>query len=345
MHYARRLLALDYMALGGDHHPPALSHFFPLMSCTHPNRAFPTGWLTDNGKPEYFFDTHLSEMIPALQVEKRFKHPQNHNLVDYIEIPCRKCYECKRSTSYKWSFRVQCEAQDWHPDLVWFFTLTYDQEHLPADNVPLKSDLSDFMRSLRDWLGHDVRIRFFGCGEKGGKKGRAHIHVVLFGFPGKRLSKYRWSDKLWIFPKIEEIWRKGFCPGEAVIDAAGVGAYVAKYQLKDFGRDGCWISTSLKPGIGVRYIEDNFGPFGEIILGNGKGALIRGVAPKCIRDRLDIPADPEVQARMIVDCFNKMHAAGYKVSQVDVYKFIERFRETYEYAHKKKEAYSRLKQL
>lgn len=302
------------------------------MACTHPYRIFPTGWLTENGKPEYFFTRMADPCIPAWQVEKRFHHPQSRDLTDYIEVPCGHCYECRKDYSRRWAFRIQAEAQHYPPEQVWFFTFTYDNEHLPKDGFPPKSDFSLFLRKLRDLLGHEKPLRFFSCGELGGKTERPHIHAVLFGFDFFTLSKVKWSDKLWTFPVIEGLWGKGFCPGEPVIDPSTVGSYVAKYQLKGHGRSGCWLNFSRRPGLGLDFIEENLNAEGLCLLSNGRGKVLRSTAPKALKERLGIDPNPDGARAQMTKTINAMRACGYSVSMTQEFKFIERFRENKEYS-------------
>lgn len=308
------------------------------MSCTHPYRIFPTGWLTENGKPEYFFTRRTDTFIPAWQVEKRFGHPMNHDLTDWIEVPCGHCYECKKDYSRRWAFRIQAEAQCYPPEQVWFFTFTYDDQHLPKEGPP-KSDFSNFMRKLRDLIGHDTTLRFFSCGEFGGQTNRPHIHAVIFGFDFFKLAKQKWNDKLWVFPAIEGLWQKGFCPGEPVIDPCTVGGYVAKYQLKEYGRSGCWLNFSRRPGLGLEWIQRNLNDYGLVYLSNGKGAVLHGCAPKALKQRLAIEPNPDIARAQMAKTISAMRACGYSASMCENFKFVERHRETVAWSDAKSEVF------
>lgn len=281
-------------------------------------------------------------MVPYWQVAKRFHRPEHwcHDLYDFLEVPCGHCHSCMQDKARRWAFRVQAEAQKYQSTEVWFFTFTYDERHLPGDGRPDRKGFSAFVKRLRKLTGPG--LRFFACGELGEKTQRAHIHAVFFGHDFSRWKMLPYDGKQFVFPAMESVWRCGFCPGEPVRDADAVGAYVAKYQLKDYGRSGCWIHGSRRPGIGVEWIEDNFGSFGLCVLGNGKGGLLRSGTPKCIRERLGVAPDPEAAGHALVRLFSQMRASGYSSSQIDEYKYVERFRESLELVSRKSESFHKV---
>lgn len=62
-----------------------------------------------------------------------------------------------------------------------FVTLTYSPEHYPGlkrDDVRRK-DIQAFIKYLRN---HDIKVRYFGCCERGDQNERYHMHLILFGF-------------------------------------------------------------------------------------------------------------------------------------------------------------------
>lgn len=301
------------------------------MKCVHPNRIFPTGYTTDNGKPEYYFDTKQSDHIPSADVFKRFGRVIPFDLTWFYEVPCGRCPQCRKAYSDRWAFRINCEASEYDPGSVWFFTLTYDDAHLPKDRKPSKKDLSKFMRALRKYMA-PTPLRFFGCGEFGEKTDRPHIHVLIFGWDfGKWTNKIKYDGSQWTFPMIESLWKKGFCPGSQVFDNGAAGAYVAKYLVKESDRSGVWISSSLKPGIGLRTIEKMVqglepGEKPLLMSGDGKGNVLKSGIPKALRQRLNIPSvlgSVETYRKL----FNQMEAAGYSEDDCRTYALVEQFRE------------------
>lgn len=316
------------------------------MKCSHPYRLFPTGRLTEYGKPEYFFSDKFDTFIPVSSLEKKWPdHFWSTGLTEFIEVPCGKCYGCLSDKAFQWSFRCTAEALMYEPGEIWFFTLTYSPENLPEDNEPKKKDLSAFLKRLRSFLGREWRgLRFFACGEKGELTERAHIHCLLFGFPGKYLRHYAYDDRQYVFPDIEKIWGKGFCPGSMCLDPSAAGRYCAKYQLKDFGRSGCWINMSNRPGIGFPYLEklaremDPQDPK-ALVIPTGRGSVLRAGVPKALRERLSMSSALLGEAQY-ARLYNEMKNAGYTDEQCLRYVFVEAYREALERIAKSKEKFA-----
>lgn len=122
-----------------------------------------------------------------------------------------------------------------------FVTLTYDEEHMPADEGLHLEDFQRFMRKLRKYTrnqdrrdGVEVRkIRFFHCGEYGDRKGRPHYHAAIFGEDFRRdavpVRGSRRSD-LWTSGLLQRAWPAGLCvAGSLTFESA---AYVASYTTK-----------------------------------------------------------------------------------------------------------------
>ena len=146
-----------------------------------------------------------------------------------VEVPCGHCYQCKKTRSKEWAFRIMCEQLE-HKNSV-FITLTYSQENItyvPGATPPFYAtlypkDLTDFFKRLRFNLGNR-KIRYYACGEYGGETKRPHYHAILFDVD--------YSDT----PIIEKSWNKGFVKVEDV-NIATI-SYVAGYvQKKLYGND------------------------------------------------------------------------------------------------------------
>lgn len=170
-----------------------------------------------------------------------------------------------------------------------FLTLTYNEEHLPIKEVinketgelitghPLvKEHITKFIKSLRrqyKYHHNHEGIRFYACGEYGGKTGRPHYHLALFNIDTtvwgdlKFLRNNHQGDALWTSPKIEKIWGKGFIViGDLTPQSAG---YIARYMLKkQKGKEKKWFyesrgikseytTMSNKPGISRLWYEQH----------------------------------------------------------------------------------------
>lgn len=116
-------------------------------------------------------------------------------------------------------------------ELSTFITLTYNDENLPLGNTLVKAHFQSFMKRLR--FHHGSKIRFFHCGEYGGKTDRPHYHAILFGIDFADKTKYSINaqgDQIYRSDTLDKIWGKGICMIGAVTDKSC--AYVARYLLK-----------------------------------------------------------------------------------------------------------------
>lgn len=107
--------------------------------------------------------------------------------VKEVSVPCNKCVGCRLDYARSWTCRLMCEQQTLQEDGIneaCFITLTYDNEHLPTGNTLLPSDVSAFMKRLREFYSRVFgvqNIRFFAAGEYGEMRYRPHYHLILFG--------------------------------------------------------------------------------------------------------------------------------------------------------------------
>lgn len=115
-----------------------------------------------------------------------------------------------------------------------FLTVTYDDEHFPADASVHKSEVQLFMKRLRKWLG-SRKVRYFACGEYGGKLRRPHYHIVLFGYEFLDAEPWRRTatgNVIYRSQKLETIWGLGHAY-TAPANEQSMG-YVARYSVKKF---------------------------------------------------------------------------------------------------------------
>ena len=99
-----------------------------------------------------------------------------------IMVPCGKCLACKRARAREWTARIVHEASFYEASS--FVTLTYDDEHLPADMDRCKRDAVLFIKRLRKDI-EPRRIKYFLVSEYGGRFGRIHLHAMIFGIHPK----------------------------------------------------------------------------------------------------------------------------------------------------------------
>lgn len=209
-----------------------------------------------------------------------------------IEIPCGQCIGCRLERSRQWAIRCLHESQ--LHDVSSFITLTYNDEHLPADHSLHYIDFQLFMKRLRAAFNYALgqRLRFFMCGEYGERRARPHFHACVFGafFPDRILFKRLESgSNLYTSKALTSLWPFGFSSiGDVTFESA---AYVARYVMKkkfgdvadefsayryvdDYGevhyRAPEFCKMSLKPGIGAGWFEKfhvEVYPRDEVVIG------------------------------------------------------------------------------
>lgn len=151
-----------------------------------------------------------------------------------------------------------------------YITLTYNDEHLPANASLDVTDWQKFMKRLRKKHG---KMRFFHCGEYGDVDNRPHFHACLFGFQFGDLRIWKQNkngDSVYRSRQLEEIWTSpetgkvmGFCTvGQVSFQSA---AYVARYIMKKvngkkaadhyMGKKPEYVTMSRKPGLATSWIR------------------------------------------------------------------------------------------
>jgi hypothetical protein len=161
-------------------------------------------------------------------IKDRFKSIRGEQ-ADTTQVPCGKCRYCLRRRSSEWTFRLLEESK--RSDSVCFITLTYNENHLPATEFGeltlSKADLRNFWKRLRKQVGKIHKpIKYYACGEYGGKTGRPHYHAIVFNLP----LAYTTNPDL-----IQSAWSLAGEPiGHIHIDQGNTNtfAYVAKYIMK-----------------------------------------------------------------------------------------------------------------
>jgi len=116
-----------------------------------------------------------------------------------------------------------------------FITLTYDNEHLPADYSVSKREWQLFMKRVRK--SHGAGIRFYACGEYGDQHYRPHYHALLFGldFADKVLWKRINDERLYVSNALSVLWPFGQASlGDVTFKSAG---YCTRYIMKKMTGD------------------------------------------------------------------------------------------------------------
>lgn len=121
-----------------------------------------------------------------------------------------------------------------------FITLTYSEEAVGDRLNPHHFEL--FIKRLRSDI--PARVRYFCCGEYGGKTLRPHWHVLLFGHQFQQRGLCHVSQ-----------WEHGHCWTDEFNQTTA--AYVARYHLKNHSYEDKpqIIRMSRRPGIGLSQLR------------------------------------------------------------------------------------------
>lgn len=187
-------------------------------------------------------------------------------------VPCGVCIGCRIDRAEGWAIRGFHEARmhGLEPGSA-FLTLTFEPDQLPVDNSVRLEVMQKFMRDLRYRVGNDNPLRYLLCGEYGERRGRAHYHVLVFGWRFPDRVRYKTTrNGSWLFTSevLSKAWPYGLALlGDVTYQSARyVGGYVTKkiggekaeaHYTRQSPVDGNWYqvepefaSMSLKPGLG-----------------------------------------------------------------------------------------------
>lgn len=163
----------------------------------------------------------------------------------YLTVACGKCEECQQAKRNDWFVRAVYEfKRATKHGFVLFPTLTYRNSDLPLwhdfendYHIPVfdKSHFVSFRNKLRIYLkrlGYDFTgentIRYFYVTEYGGKRGRSHLHVLLFVPKYIPIPTFKAVvKKAWIYGQVR------YSPvGDTIQSVKGIN-YTMKYLHKD----------------------------------------------------------------------------------------------------------------
>jgi len=108
-----------------------------------------------------------------------------------MRVPCGHCVSCKIAHAREWAVRLVHEM-GYHENSC-FITLTYDDDHLPADGSISKDELQRFFKRLRKNLD-GKKIKYYASGEYGEKNGRPHYHAIVLGLA---MGEKTYIEKSW----------------------------------------------------------------------------------------------------------------------------------------------------
>ena len=138
-----------------------------------------------------------------------------HNQGEQYEVDtyqkCGVCIECMNEKAIAWSIRNHWESQDIEKKC--FITLTYNTQNMQKNkNLLIYRDFQLWLKRFRFAIA-PTKIRYYYAGEYGTKNGRAHWHVIIYGWEGEKwkvvdVSKsgfYVYREKT-----VQKTWDKGW---------------------------------------------------------------------------------------------------------------------------------------
>lgn len=268
-----------------------------------------------------------------------------------VRAPCgNKCLQCCESKAKEWATKIMLESMQHEENYM--ITFTYDEKYLPRKDYIICEDGEIFyddgtwnsyldyeharnvIRKIRDWQRKEYgiqNIKIFGCGEYGGKGGRAHFHIIFMGLhiePGdvKIHQVDQEGNIIYECKKIQDCWIppksiRGKAEPMGFVSVAEcnwqtaryVAGYVQKknihYNKKDeyefychkekyYARRGqteekCFMSTH--PGIGKSYYEKESIKFfedGYIMIRGAKNKIVPAAIPRYFVRMLENDCEP-----------------------------------------------------
>ena len=167
----------------------------------------------------------------------------------YIDVPCGRCYHCRKSYKTSWNLRLQHHYSyltEEQKQRSYFITLTFSNEHLPSP-TPKKVEISPlirlFLERVRKRYKHSVT--HWLVSEYGDTTQRYHLHGILFDCP---------------FPPwdLEKYWKYGYvsCFRLTPRRITYITTYINKMQRGFFEDPDKHQHVFSSPGIGKSFTED-----------------------------------------------------------------------------------------
>lgn len=281
------------------------------MSCFHPLKRFEVGTSPEGksiGKVTDFSVQAVCRPFGSSRpwvacTDLSVRLPLYEYVTESQQIPCGHCLGCRMEYSRQWADRMVCEAVTTPP--AYFWTLTYDPDHVPKGQYvdqntgefceSLTLDKEFFQRWVKRLRKHfePQKVRFFACGEYGGKRKRPHYHMITFGLELEGLIQVKKSHlgySLYSSPELLQLWSDPVTHenlGFVLVSDANwqTMAYVSRYVTKKLGKtkdvddayrliglEPEFAVMSRKPGLGREYYEqysDNLFDFDTFFVRQG----------------------------------------------------------------------------
>lgn len=131
-------------------------------------------------------------------------------------VPCGNCYYCRKRKRFEWQTRILLESMTY--SYGYFVTLTYDNDHLPADHGVNYKDARSFIEKFRKRCD-DNSFSYYLMSEYGGRRKRPHYHMQFMTD----------IDKKTFMALLKKCWSNGFVKvGRLTLKSV---KYVCKFHL------------------------------------------------------------------------------------------------------------------
>lgn len=192
---------------------------------------------------------------------------KNKKTGEWQQVPCNHCVGCLEDMQKEWACRMFDELKSMPQRPAVFVTLTYNDEHLPTEEVNentgevfkypsvVKRDIQLFIKRLRksidtkikkgNYKGYKGPIKYFITSEYGPETHRPHYHGIIYGLNKNRVA----------YDLINDSWQNGFIYlGVANLKTIN---YCSKYcikptELSDPNRRGYFDNEKWQEDNGIR---------------------------------------------------------------------------------------------
>lgn len=177
-----------------------------------------------------------------------------------LRIPCGTCIGCRTDHASSWAARCLHESK--YHEHSRFLTLTYTDEHLPANSWLDIRHTQLWLKRLRKARPAN-KLRYFLTGQYGDRTKRPHYHALLFGL--KHDDERTAGKDLYQSDEADHIWGLGAVRIGTITGASAT--YVAQYTLRTTkagipaDADGIpapaqFATMSRRPGLGTQWLEN-----------------------------------------------------------------------------------------
>lgn len=289
----------------------------------------------------------LEPIYLMLPEDKRY-----HEFTNHYRVPCGHCLNCRQARALEWSLRLDCESKYW--DKMCFVTLTYKDEDLPTVMVEKEcyrqigtdllkkefpyaededyyyiptvnpDDISSYIKRLRKLS--KTRCRYYGVVEYGTRRGRPHVHILIFGFSAYDLLDRAYLKRAWQDRGIVDIR-----PVYNHTTAVYIGGYVQKKLYGDDKRIYC-VPEKMRCSqhLGERWLLDHIHEFDDehayIVQNDYKHPLPRQfrkiLVEKGVLSKFSPLNMAEVQFQEYLDFAKSCDSKGVSMEQVFYQRFL-----------------------